>query len=63
MRANIFALVAALGLGGCATYSEEVTASLYENVSYRKIAEEATRVANRATQAAGAQDGQAKAMH
>jgi outer membrane lipoprotein-sorting protein len=64
MRAAIFAALVAIGLSGCASSSDKIAASyvspvLYENLSCRQIAEEATRVASRAREAAGAQDSQA----
>jgi hypothetical protein len=57
------AAVASLA-GGCATYAEKIPATytspvIYDHLSCRQIAEEATRVASRAAAAAGAQDSQA----
>lgn len=51
-------------LTGCATYSEKIAPTyvspvLYDNLSCRQIAEEASRVSQRAAEAAGAQDSQA----
>jgi hypothetical protein len=48
----------------CATYSEKIPATyvspvLYEQLTCRQIAEEATRVAQRAAEASGAQNAQA----
>jgi hypothetical protein len=59
----IAAAMAAL-TSACATYSEKITPTyvspvIYEHLSCRQIAEEATRVAQRAAIAAGAQDSQA----
>jgi hypothetical protein len=51
-------------LTGCATYSEKIAPSyvspvMYDSLNCRQIAEESTRVAQRAAEAAGAQDSQA----
>jgi hypothetical protein len=64
MKRWISAVMIAACLGGCATYSEKIAPSyvspvLYESLSCRQIAEEASRVSQRAAQAAGAQDSQA----
>jgi hypothetical protein len=58
------AALAATMLAGCATYSDKiaptyVSAVMYDNLTCRQIAEEATRVSARAAEAAGAQDSQA----
>src|SRR5262245_63999135 len=55
---------ATAALTGCATYSEKIAPTyvspvLYENLTCRQIAEEASRVSQRAAEAAGAQDSQA----
>jgi hypothetical protein len=54
----------AAAAAGCASYSEKVPATyvspiLYENLSCKQIAEEASRVSRRAAEAAGVQDSQA----
>jgi hypothetical protein len=64
MQAKLFALLAAFGLGGCASSSDKITASYvspmqYESFNCRQLAEEAQRVSARAAAAAGAQDSQA----
>ena len=51
-------------LAACATYSEKIAPSyvspvIYENLSCRQIAEEASRVSARAAHVAGVQDSQA----
>jgi hypothetical protein len=57
--------IASAGLASaCATYSEKIAPTyvspvLYESLNCRQIAEEATRVSQRAAIAAGAQDAQA----
>jgi len=63
MRWALIAAIAA-ATSGCATYSDKITPTyvspvLYENLSCRQIAEEATRVSQRAAEASGAQDAQA----
>ena len=63
-RTICMAAVLAAAVGACATYSEKIPSTyvspvLYEHLSCRQIAEEATRVASRAAAAAGAQDSQA----
>jgi hypothetical protein len=60
----LWAAAAAACSGSCATYSDKIAPSyvspvIYENLTCRQIAEEATRVAQRAAQASGAQDSQA----
>jgi len=57
-------IAAALALSACATYSEKIAPTyvspvIYESLNCKQIAEEATRVAQRAAEAAGAQDSQA----
>jgi hypothetical protein len=52
------------GTGACASYSEKVAATsvspiIYENLTCRQIAEEASRVSRRAAEVAGVQDSQA----
>ena len=61
---RILAAVTAACLSGCATYSEKIPPSyvspvLYEQLNCRQIAEESSRVSQRAAVAAGAQDSQA----
>jgi hypothetical protein len=56
--------ITATWLGGCATYSEKIPPSyvspvMYESLNCRHIAEESSRVSQRAAVAAGAQDSQA----
>jgi hypothetical protein len=60
----MLAAAVAASVGGCATYSDKIAPTyvspiLYDNLSCRQIAEEASRVAQRAAEAAGAQDAQA----
>src|SRR5262245_66351939 len=50
--------------GGCASYSEKIPATyispvIYEHLTCRQIAEEASRVSRRAAEVAGVQDSQA----
>ncbi|HMF22723.1 MAG TPA: hypothetical protein VKG24_11435 [Pseudolabrys sp.] len=65
MRGYSFMAVAlAAATGACASYSEKVPATyvspmIYENMSCKQIAEEASRVSRRAAEAAGVQDSQA----
>ena len=64
MRIVAACLMLAIGLVGCATYSEKIAPAyvspvIYENLSCRQIGEEATRVAARAAHVAGVQDSQA----
>jgi hypothetical protein len=54
----------AAAIGACASYSEKIAATyvspvIYENLSCRQIAEEASRVSRRAAEVAGVQDSQA----
>jgi hypothetical protein len=58
------AAITAAQVGACATYADKIAPSyvspvLYENLTCRQLGEEATRVAQRAAQASGAQDAQA----
>jgi hypothetical protein len=58
------AVALAAAMGACASYSEKVPTSyvspmIYENMSCKQIAEEASRVSRRAAEAAGVQDSQA----
>jgi hypothetical protein len=62
MRASVFAIVAVV-LGGCASSSDQVTATYvspmqYESWKCPQLAEEAQRISQRAAIAAGAQDKQ-----
>jgi hypothetical protein len=64
MRWNLMAVAAAGLLGACATYAEKIPPTyvspvIYDHLTCRQIAEEATRVAQRAAVASGAQDAQA----
>lgn len=62
---RVFAAVTfAAATAACASYSEKISATyvspvIYENLSCRQIAEEASRVSRRAAEVAGAQDSQA----
>src|SRR5438132_7340827 len=58
------AAAAAACVGACATYADKIAPTyvspvIYDHLTCRQIAEEATRVAQRAAVAAGAQDSQA----
>src|SRR5205807_10496934 len=60
----LLAAATAAAAGACASYSEQIPSTyvspvIYENLSCRQIAEEASRVSRRAAEAAGAQDSQA----
>ena len=62
-RALSFPILCIL-LAGCATYADKISPAyvspvIYESLSCRQIAEEATLVSARANQAAGIQDSQA----
>lgn len=64
MRVGMFAALAALALGACASKSGDITAIYvspmqYENFNCHQLAEEAQRVSARASEVAGAQDSQA----
>ena len=64
MKRWISAGMTAACLGGCATYSEKIAPSyvspvMYDSLNCRQIAEESSRVSQRAAVAAGAQDSQA----
>lgn len=64
MRTVFVVAFAALLAGGCASSSDQITASYvsplqYESYNCRQLAEEAQRVSHRAAAAAGAQDSQA----
>ena len=64
MHRNFIAAAAAGLLTACATYAEKIPPTyvspvIYDHLSCRQIAEEATRVAQRAAVAAGVQDSQA----
>ena len=65
MRWSILTAAAlAAATGACASYSEKIPATyvspvIYENLSCRQIAEEASRVSRRAAEVAGVQDSQA----
>jgi len=65
MRWRILTAAAlAAGATACASYSEKIPATyvspvIYENLSCRQIAEEASRVSRRAAEVAGVQDSQA----
>jgi hypothetical protein len=61
---NLMAAALAAATGACASYSEKVPATyvspvIYENLSCKQIAEEASRVSRRAAEVAGVQDSQA----
>jgi hypothetical protein len=61
---GVLAASIAAFVGGCATYADKIAPSyvspvIYENLTCKQIAEEATRVSQRAAVAAGAQDAQA----
>lgn len=63
-RKTLAAIMAATMTAGCATYSDKIAPTyvspvMYDNLNCRQIAEEATRVSQRAAEAAGAQDSQA----
>jgi hypothetical protein len=64
MRSRALAALAALGIGGCASTSDKVTATYvspmqYDSYNCQQLGEEAQRISARAAQAAGAQDSQA----
>jgi hypothetical protein len=64
MHRNFIAAAAAGLLTACATYAEKIPPTyvspvIYDHLSCRQIAEEATRVAQRAAVAGGVQDSQA----
>src|SRR4029450_4832687 len=61
---SLMAAALAAGTGACGSYSEKIPASyvspvIYENLSCKQIAEEASRVSRRAAEVAGVQDSQA----
>ena len=61
---NLMVAALAAATGACASYSEKVPATyvspvIYENLSCKQIAEEASRVSRRAAEVAGVQDSQA----
>ena len=60
----VMAAALAAATGACATYAEKIPATyvspvIYDHLTCRQVAEEATRVSSRAAVAAGVQDSQA----
>lgn len=61
---RLMAAALAAATGACASYSEKIPATyvspvIYENLTCKQIAEEASRVSRRAAEVAGVQDSQA----